>query len=140
MTVIERYPIVWRNSKTGTYSNLVKAEPPTYITVTMRYGNETKSAICRKYRFYKHDELMSQDVNILCLGTRGENALKRHGIKTLGQLAERMDAIPKMKGVGVTCLTEINDTLRAVYMRWMREHHPEQLEDIDNVEYGDGNE
>ena len=142
MNVIERYPIVWRNSRKGTYSRSLKSDNvnPTIkcdvAIVTMRYGNETKYTICKKYKFFKYDEIANMSVEMLGLGTRGENALRRHRIQTLGELADRIDEVPKMKGLGVACLTEINDGLRALYMRWMREHHPDQIKDIDNVEYG----
>ena len=143
MNVIERYPIVWRNSRKGTYSYSLKSDKVNPIVkcdvviVTMRYGNETKNDVCKKYKFFKYDELANMSVDLLGLGTRADNALKRYSIKTLGELATRMDDVPKIRNLGLKSLTEINDSLRAIYMRWMNEHHPEQVKDIDNVDYGD---
>ena len=143
MNVIERYPIVWRNSRKGTYSRSLKSEKVNpaakYETtvVEMRYGNETKFAICKRYKFYKYEELTSQPIEMLDLGTRGENTLKRNKISTIGQLVDRLPEIHKMRNLGFTTIKRIQDSLRAFYIMWLNNHHPEQIKTIDDVTYGD---
>ena len=86
MTIHERYPFVWRESRK-------KAEVI-----------EEESA---------EKKLMKSDIGVLALKPRAYNALKRNSVNTIEDLIARWAHVPRMNKVGETSVAEIKVALIA---------------------------
>ena len=86
MTIHERYPFVWKESRKK-------------VRIT-----ETEQA---------EINLMNAEITVLDLNTRSYNALKRGAVNTIGDLIGRWETLGRLHGVGENCINEIKNLLLA---------------------------
>lgn len=122
MNVLERYPIVWRNSRKGTYSNTLK--PVAASTVI-----EIKPHL--RIKVYRYENFINEDIDILDLKTRAYNALRRNAINTIGNLLDIYDRLPFLHNIGVTALDEIRNKFFDYYVGFLRKNGIEKVEVVD---------
>ena len=112
MNILQRYPFKWKSSR----------------TITPELAG--KVVIDDGVSFYKYKDLVNQRVEVLDLSARSNNALRRHAVNTLGDIAERYAAIPNIKGIGAKCIDEIKTKFMDYYVWFMENYHPENAKNI----------
>jgi len=117
MNVIERYPIVWKNSRKGTTSDTIKPQTPS-VVITIKG---------RHYKLFKFDSFISMPAEMLGLKTRGENTLRRNAINTIGELLDQYGRLPVLHGMGETTLIDVQKNLIRLYKDYLTETKQESL-------------
>ena len=117
MNVIERYPIVWKNSRKGTASDTIKPQTPSVI-ITIKG---------KHYKIIKFDNFVSMPAEMLSLSTRGENTLRRNAINTIGELLDQYGRLPVLHGMGETTLIDVQKNLIRLYKDYLTETKQESL-------------
>ena len=70
-------------------------------------------------KFAIRETTENESIDVLELSNRSANGLKRAGIKTIGEVIDKWDDIPKMYGMGVTSIKDIGNKIMDLVIKEM---------------------
>lgn len=78
-------------------------------------------------KFAMKKSTQNQDIEVLELSKRSSNGLKRAGIKTIGEIINKWNEIPRLRGMGTTSVKEISNKILDLAISEMND---KQLDDF----------
>jgi len=87
----------------------------------------------KEYNFFMYENISNERIDVLDLGTRLENGLKRNGVMNIYDLARSSNSINSLHGIGDNSKTEILTKLFEFYRDWLKRNHPDDLKKMYEV-------